>query len=279
MDWRDYEQNVFEECQRIFRDSDIVKNVYIKGIYTNRKRQIDVLIKNTPIDGVLVDIAIDAKRYAIKVDVKAVESFIGMLKDVGAGKGIIVSEQGFTKAAINRAHLGENNIEVDILNLKGLQQFQATMAIPYDGSNAVLLQAPFGWVVDGTRREFAPATLYQRGYSLNDAGENKEWMYIQFWDKKDTVSSIESLIDLQNQNILEVDSNANLEIENVNDNIVLRKARISGYPTIEITGFRDLGKFIFFVVLFCPDNVISRNVNKLKYILNTIIPIDVKGVI
>ena len=89
MDWRDYEKIVLEECHRVFCNSTIKYNVHIKGIYSKRIRQIDVLIQTS--SGAIY--VIDTKKYSLKVDVKAVESFIGMVKDVGANYGIIVSEK------------------------------------------------------------------------------------------------------------------------------------------------------------------------------------------
>ncbi|WP_288237028.1 restriction endonuclease [uncultured Alistipes sp.] len=273
MTWADYEQEVFCECQRIFRDSTVIKNTHIKGVHSNRQRQIDVLIRNTSIDNIETSIVVDAKHYATKVDIKDVESFIGMLKDVNVDKGILVSEHGFTKSAINRAHLGENNIEIDILNLGELSLFQSTGAIPYAGSYGIILSSPFGWIADGKCTGISPVTLYQRGLSLDEALQKKEWMYLQFWKKDESIKNVKQLIDYQNDNILTMDNKANIEIQETD--IILRKTRIRKYPTIEITGFKDFEDFILFGVLYCPDNVISRNIGKLKYILNSAIPVKI----
>lgn len=272
MEWKEYENIVLTECQRVFFNADIQYNIYVDGLFSKRKRQIDIFIKDN--NGVVY--IIDAKKYNTKVDIKDVESFIGMVKDVGGNYGILVSENGFTKAAINRAHIGENNIEVDILNLKELGMFQYECAIPYAGNNGVVVNAPFGWIIDGTRRESMVATMYQRGISFEEATEqNKEWAYISFWDKNDEINTMEALISFQNDYLMDLNSNG--IIETMEDSgLKIRILTSSNYPTKEITLYREYTDFILFVVLFSPNNLINRNINKMKYLLLNAIPLEVR---
>lgn len=272
MEWKEYENIVLTECQRVFFNADIQYNIYVDGLFSKRKRQIDIFIKDN--NGVVY--IIDAKKYNTKVDIKDVESFIGMVKDVGGNYGILVSENGFTKAAINRAHIGENNIEVDILNLKELGMFQCECAIPYAGNNGVVVNAPFGWIIDGTRRESMVASMYQRGISFEEATEqNKEWAYISFWDKNDEINTMEALISFQNDYLMDLNSNG--IIETMEDSgLKIRIFTSSNYPTKEITLYREYTDFILFVVLFSPNNLINRNINKIKYLLLNAIPLEVR---
>lgn len=271
MEWQDYEKIVLEECRRVFRNADIIHNVHIKGLYSKRMRQIDVLVQ-TDKGTVYV---VDAKKYGIKVDVKTVESFIGMVKDVGGNYGIIVSEKGFTKAAINRAHYGEDNIEIDILNLHELSMFQSEWAIPYAGNNGVIALAPFCWVIDGARRNNMVAVMYRRGFSFEEAAKNKEWAYINFWDKSDEICTLDELISWQNSNLLCDNNNGTIE-EICSDLIRIRIFNSPNYPTPEITLFREFDVFFLFVVLFSPNNMISKNIEKMKYFLINSIPIHVE---
>lgn len=271
MEWQDYEKIVLEECRRVFRNADISHNVHIKGFYSKRMRQIDVLVQ-TDKGTVYV---VDAKKYGIKVDVKTVESFIGMVKDVGGNYGIIVSEKGFTKAAINRAHYGEDNIEIDILNLHELSMFQSEWAIPYAGNNGVIALAPFCWVIDGARRNNMVAVMYRRGFSFEEAAKNKEWAYINFWDKRDEICTLDELISWQNSNLLCDNNNGTIE-EICSDLIRIRIFNSPNYPTPEITLFREFDDFFLFVVLFSPNNMISKNIEKMKYFLINSIPIHVE---
>lgn len=272
MKWKEYENIVLTECQRVFFNADIQYNIYVDGLFSKRKRQIDIFIKDN--NGVVY--IIDAKKYNTKVDIKDVESFIGMVKDVGGNYGILVSENGFTKAAINRAHIGENNIEVDILNLKELGMFQYECAIPYAGNNGVVVNAPFGWIIDGTQRESMVATMYQRGISFEEATEqNKEWAYISFWDKNDEINTMEALISFQNDYLMDLNSNG--IIETMEDSgLKIRIFTSSNYPTKEITLYKEYTDFILFVVLFSPNNLINRNINKMKYLLLNAIPLEVR---
>ncbi|MBO5829150.1 MAG: restriction endonuclease [Paludibacteraceae bacterium] len=271
MEWQDYEKIVLEECRRVFRNADISHNVHIKGLYSKRMRQIDVLVQ-TDKGTVYV---VDAKKYGIKVDVKTVESFIGMVKDVGGNYGIIVSEKGFTKAAINRAHYGEDNIEIDILNLHELSMFQSEWAIPYAGNNGVIALAPFCWVIDGARRNNMVAVMYRRGFSFEEAAKNKEWAYINFWDKSDEICTLDELISWQNSNLLCDNNNGTIE-EICSDLIRIRIFNSPNYPTPEITLFREFDDFFLFVVLFSPNNMISKNIEKMKYFLINSTPIHVE---
>lgn len=271
MGWQEYEKKVLEECRRVFLNSDITYNKHLKGLYSERMRQIDVFIK-TNTEKVYV---VDSKMYATKVDVKAVESFIGMIKDVGVDYGIIVSEKGFTKSAIKRAHLGENNIEVDILNLNELTTLQTEGAIPYSGSNGVAINVPFGWIIDGARRSGFVASLYQRGITFEEATINKEWAYLNFWDKNDTIDTIDKLIAFQNDSLLEMDNDGKIDVKE-NDVIKERIFASKKYSTNEITLYRDFRKFILFIVLFSPDNTLKRNINKMRYLLLNALPLEVK---
>lgn len=264
-------KKVLEECYRVFLNSDITYNKHIKGLYSNRMRQIDIFIK-TNTEKVYV---VDAKMYATKVDVKTVESFIGMVKDVGGNYGIIVSEKGFTKAAINRAHCGEDNIEIDILNLHELSMFQSEWAIPYAGNNGVITLAPFCWVIDGARRNNMVAVMYRRGFSFEEAAKNKEWAYINFWDKSNEICTLDELISWQNSNLLCDNNNGTIE-EICSDLIRIRIFNSPNYSTQEITLFREFDDFFLFVVLFSPKNMISKNIEKMKYFLINSIPIHVE---
>lgn len=272
IDWKNYELAVLSECRRIYKDANILYNTSIDGRYSQRKRQIDLLIKDVQNTYIL-----DAKKYNRLIDVKIVESFIGMIKDVGVDYGIIVSEKGFTKAAIKRAHLGEDNIEVDILSMKELKQLQGIIAIPYIDNYGIIINSPFGWIVDGESRENMQAILFQRGLSFEEAIENKEWAYINAVVKDKEISSEKELVFLQNQRLLCWDKNGKIE-EKMEDGIRIRIFESEKYPTKEITLFREFQEFVLFVVLFSPDYLLNRNIRKIRHLLMNAIPIEITHV-
>ncbi|MBK8586831.1 MAG: restriction endonuclease [Bacteroidetes bacterium] len=174
----------------------------INGKSSKTKRQIDILIEGL-IAGFKITIVIDCKFFSKNIDVKDVDSFSSMVEDVGAHQGVLITNKGFSKAAINRAYYGNSKVELDILNFEELKEFQGLAAIPYAENISVIFSAPFGWIVDIKDKVNSIASLYQRGLTLKDAQRCNEWMYIEFWKLKNSVSTIEELISFQNSYMVE----------------------------------------------------------------------------
>ena len=124
MNWKDYEDRVFEELRIRYPDYQIKRNTKIHGVISQTPRQIDVLIEAEVLDSP-VRIIVDAKMRTQPIDVNDIESFIAMMADVKAHRGILVSTKGYTKAAILRAHNECNqDIELDVLSLEELKCLQ-----------------------------------------------------------------------------------------------------------------------------------------------------------
>jgi hypothetical protein len=278
MDWKRYEKEIYEHFRSQYPAAEITLDARKVGLYSKVERQIDILIEQY-IAGNKLSIVIDGKYFNKKVDVKAVESCIGMLEDVGAHKGLLISKEGFTEAAYNRAHYGRSEIELDILNFKELQAFQSHGAIPYSGENGVLLPTPFGWVVDGNKTSAWIATIYQQGLSLEQAMKNNEFMYVQFWNKKKDDHNLEDLFKIQEETFKGADPDATIEylptIKRKDARTALRVAKVKNYPTCEYTGFVEFSDFIFFCVMFSPDNRSRTNIRKLESILEAVLPFKV----
>lgn len=201
---------------------------------------------------------------------------MGFLEDLGIENGLIVTEKGFSKAATNRAIKGRGNVTVEILSLSELQQFQAEGAIVYSGEVGLVMPSAFGWVIDGTRRELFPAVFYQRGVRFEDATKReKEWMFIQFWDKCFNVETNRELENLQNDALLSEDPNACISHQEVNG-LPVRIARLRNYPTPEITIYREFPEFIAFMVAYCPEEYVDRDIKKAVFMLGSAIPVHVR---
>lgn len=219
---------------------------------------------------------VDAKYYSRKVDVKGVDSMIGMLRDVNAKYGLLISSKGFSSAAIKRAHNSPEGLQVDILSVDELQVLQSPSAIVYSGSHGFYIQSPFGWIIDGTRRDGTLAFLYRRGIrTLEDVAKEKEFMYINIFAKDDMVASIDDLLEFQNETSLSPIDSAYIDIVH-DEEFTLRYVTAPSYPSVEITGFKEFDNCILFCVLFCPDVMIKRDVEKLKFILRSTIPMNVR---
>jgi hypothetical protein len=278
MHWQEYEEEIFEELRRRYPGASITRNATLPGRFSQTPRQIDVLIEAQVLDAA-IRIIVDAKKHAAPVDVNDVESFASMLADVAAHRGILISSSGYTKAATTRAHREVNqDIELDVFTLDELKHLQGTLAFPFSGSRGVMLQAPFGWVIDAQRRQGAVACLYQRGYDLDAAGHAKEWMYLNFWHKDAAAPNLDGLLRLQADTLKGGIITYLPAVERSDARTVIRLAEVPGYPTPEYTGFVEFDDFIFFAVLFTIPEMSKRNLRKLREILRTVMPINVRHV-
>jgi Restriction endonuclease len=98
-------------------------NARIVGSITGIKRQIDVLIETRHDTDNTRRIIVDAKKRARKIDVKEVETFLGMMADVKATHGYLVGPAGYTKAAEKRA---QQAVSIRIVPLDRLEDFDPT---------------------------------------------------------------------------------------------------------------------------------------------------------
>lgn len=273
MNWEKYESKIFEHFANQYPDAEITLDAKKLGIYSKVNRQIDVLIEQY-IAGNRILIVIDGKYFNKRVDVKAVESFIGMLEDIGAHKGLLISKEGFTKGAYNRAHFGPSEVELDILNFEDLHRFQSHYAMPYAGNNVALVPAPFGWVIDGNTTPAWIATLYQQGSTLDEAINKNEFMYINFWDRVKDKHSLNDLLKIQEGAFKDNAPDALIEyiptIKRKENKVILRKVIIKNYPAEEYTGFIEFSDFIFFCVMLSPENRSRQNIRKLENILESV---------
>lgn len=97
--WCQYEwliSKIFHDKYSSFRTK-VINNTSVMGEYSERSRQIDVLVENDQFKTM-----IECKYYSIPIDIKAVEAFLSMFSDVKADFGILISSSGFTKSAVKR---------------------------------------------------------------------------------------------------------------------------------------------------------------------------------
>jgi hypothetical protein len=276
--WRDYEKVIHEMFSEMYPEAEIVHNTSLTGRYSKTSRQIDILITDYAA-GEKFTIVVDGKYYGKHIDVKEVESFLAMLMDTGADKGLLITTKGYSKAAIRRAHNDPARVELDVLNFDELQKFQGFLAIPYSGAHGVFLPSPFGWVIDATRRKNMLASLYQRGLTYEKAQAQSEWMYMNIFDKSDRIKNLDAFLEFQEARFRTYEPNAEITyhstIKRQGQSTRLRKIVASRYPVPEFTGFIDFDEFLFFCVLFSPEELTEKNLKKLEYILAKVQPIKV----
>jgi hypothetical protein len=103
-DWRVYERvAACFEVEAANMDVSVTPNASLTGSISGTKRQIDILVDARWKDGVERRIIFDAKLRKRRVDVKDVEAFEGLIRDVRAARGVLVCSSGHTKAALKRA--------------------------------------------------------------------------------------------------------------------------------------------------------------------------------
>ena len=107
----------------IFDENDfnitIVPNAKIIGSISGRSRQIDVLLdsKNGESDKRII---VDCKFQKRPIDIKKVEEFEGMMRDVNAQRGILICPSGYTQSALRRA---QELITIRILTEEEIENF------------------------------------------------------------------------------------------------------------------------------------------------------------
>jgi hypothetical protein len=282
MDWKKYEKEIHTQFQEMYPEAEITHNASLPGRYSKTDRQIDILVQDYAA-GEKITIIVDGKYYSENIDVKDVESFLAMMQDVGADKGLLITQKGYSQAAINRAYNDPSRLELDILNFDELREFQGFGAIPYSGKYGVVIPSPFGWIIDASRVEGINATIFQRGLSLEDAQKKKEWMYIKIISKTEQISSLEELLKFQEEYTLSYSLDAKISyqatVKRGDAKTRIRKIVIGSYPTPEYTGFVEFDDFFLLCVLFTSDELKDKNIKKLEYILAKALPIiiDVEG--
>lgn len=111
-EWELYESEVLDKLERDFPDAEINKNIRKMGRYSKVNRQIDIAVYEKMVGCDIFGI-VDCKCFKRKLNVRDIESFIGLMEDVVANFGIIISKIGYSEAANNRAKL--KRIKLDIV--------------------------------------------------------------------------------------------------------------------------------------------------------------------
>lgn len=103
-EFREYENGVADVLAAVVGEAGVVRrNVRLASGSGGRRRQIDVVVEGNIFgvtDGRLIA---DCKRWKKVIDKADVEAFIGLVEDVGADMGILVSAAGASDGAAGRA--------------------------------------------------------------------------------------------------------------------------------------------------------------------------------
>lgn len=100
--WRKFEKLAYEIQKELAGDADVRFDDSIPGVDSKVDRQIDITIRRH-VGPYPILIVIDCKDFTTPLDVKDVETFVGLVKDVRANRGALIVSSGFSEAALNMA--------------------------------------------------------------------------------------------------------------------------------------------------------------------------------
>jgi hypothetical protein len=130
-EWRQYELQIFDALKELAGGEGSVEfDQRRPGRFSGTQRQIDVWVTGSfagKVEGVITA-AVDCKHFSRKIDVTAVETFMGLVADVGADLGIMITSSGYTSAAKRRAKGGGFRLHVvpkiDLVDFDDLAEWE-----------------------------------------------------------------------------------------------------------------------------------------------------------
>lgn len=260
-DWKLYEAYIFGVLQSRFPNAIVTPNRRITGIRSGRSRQIDIFVERN-LGGYDLSIAFDCKHYNRKVTVKDVESFLGMLDDIRVSKGVLITSNGYTKAAFERAKRDSRDIDLQILPPERLSLYQYVgCAWLWKGPVGAIIEPPNGWLVDTENTSASGGcqfSMYPLGHSLESAKAMCPFVYGNIILKSDAEPTMESIALRHEKIILEEFPSAQFErlaspFKGNPSRILYRRGYIDrSYGGPEYSLYLDNPKGVLLLVLLCP---------------------------
>lgn len=119
--WLFYQKAV-ARLKESFKDCDVVHDHTVIGRRSGVDRQVDIWLSTTVGGKHQVNVAVECKCYeTTPISIKDVDAFYGFLDDVGAQKGVLISNTGFTNGAKKRAD--GSTVELETLTLEEAEVF------------------------------------------------------------------------------------------------------------------------------------------------------------
>jgi hypothetical protein len=120
-DWEEYEDLVCDAIRHENPEINVERNIHVRGHLSEHLRQIDIALRGK-FAGHNIFAIVDCKKYSRKLDVNDVGEFATTLNDVNADFGILVTQKGFSDAAIKMAK--KNRIKLEIKTLEDLYEYR-----------------------------------------------------------------------------------------------------------------------------------------------------------
>jgi Restriction endonuclease len=126
--WKAYEHQIFAALKSsAAKDAEVAFDCggtqRLPGRFSGINRQIDVLVRGTFAGFPMVHtMVVDCKLFNRRLAVTHVEAFAGLVTDVGAQFGLLITCKGFSRAAKRRAE-GFANVQLDVVELDELERW------------------------------------------------------------------------------------------------------------------------------------------------------------
>jgi hypothetical protein len=133
IDYREYENGVTDVLRFIAGSGvEVQRDVLVPGRRSGAERQVDVLVRGSMFGLPDATLAVDCKLWKKKLDVTDVGSFLTYLDDVGADLGMLMTTEGYTRAAKQLAQ-GARGVRAEVLTLRELEQWspKGTVHVSY----------------------------------------------------------------------------------------------------------------------------------------------------
>jgi hypothetical protein len=116
----EYENGVADVLAYLAGDAAVVeRNVRMPGKKSGKRRQIDVKVSGALFGSGNATMIVDCKRYTKPVDVNHIGTFVGLVEDVGADIGLLVTTVGISPAAQQYAD-NVRGIRLDVVPVEHL---------------------------------------------------------------------------------------------------------------------------------------------------------------
>lgn len=267
--WRRFEEAVASIQRNIAPNAQITHDEKIKG-KSSTVRQIDIVIRYN-IGQYAILVVVDCKDWKHPADIGDIGQFIDMVEDVGANKGALICNAGFTDGAKNRAK--EKGIDlfrvIDTENpdIKLEIGFSALCDFRYIKTFSFRFQhsAPKPFKIPNSAPQYIE--IYRYDNSFNDILLN---ILLKAWNSgklPHEVGKYENLKFIDEDAYTKVDHDFYGPVEITAGLVVDRKLFFGGIPLLKGQGFTDeiKGSFITNSIEFGLDIVeVERNWRRLS---------------
>jgi hypothetical protein len=124
--WKQYERQIHARLLRAAGGdgkAEVTFDKRLPGNLSRVDRQIDVYVEGQFANGIVEGtMAVDCKYFDRNVDVKGVETFIGLVEDVGTDFGLLVTTKGYSPAARERV-AAARGVKIDIVPFEELEDW------------------------------------------------------------------------------------------------------------------------------------------------------------